>query len=182
MTRDPSLLLRCCVEAARAAGNYALENKPRRSEIHQRFSHDIKLKLDLESQACAFEVVQCHFPEDSILGEEGSRKTDGEYEWVIDPIDGTVNFFHGLNWWCSSVAVRRGKDIIAGAVYAPEQHMLFEAHADAESLLNGKPIRHSTVENLADALVVTGSEKEISLNRLPLATAQAIALDAGDER
>lgn len=99
----------------------------------------------------------------------------GHVEWIIDPIDGTVNFFHGLPWWCSSVAVRVHGRVVAGAVYAPEVSMLFAAAVDQPSRLNDEVIRVSSIQRLADALIVTGSEKEMNPDHPPLATAQSLA-------
>lgn len=173
--RPLDLLLQCCVESARAAADHAVAQKRRRHEVHQRFTHDVKLALDLECQAVATSVIHRHFPGDTILGEEGSHAGGEGIEWVVDPIDGTVNFFHGVPWWCSSVAVRLGERVLAGAVYAPEQGMLFEASCSTPTRLNGAPVRASTVETLADSLVITGSEKELTPGKLPLATAQMMA-------
>ena len=163
------------MNAARAAGCHAMDHRPRRGEIHERFAHDIKLKLDHECQAVAERIVHQSFPSSIIVGEEGSREGSGDIEWIIDPIDGTVNYFHGLNWWCSSVAVRVNNRIVAGAVYAPEVNMLFTASVNGAAHLNQSVIKASGISTLADALVVTGSEKELSPDAPPLATAQQLA-------
>jgi len=175
--RDPRDFLDVCFEAVKAAGSHAVQHKPRRTEIHERFSHDVKLKLDLECQFKATEAIHRHFPGDSILGEEGSHNGNGSdaVEWIVDPIDGTVNFFHGLTWWCSSVAVRVNGRIVAGAVYAPELSMLFTAAENQPARLNGEIIHVSKITKLSEALLVTGSEKELSLESVPLETAQLLA-------
>jgi len=175
--RDIQIYIDGCIAAVKAAGSHAVQHKPRRVEIHERFSHDVKLQLDHECQAKATEVIQQRFPGDSILGEEGSfRGADGKKtEWIIDPIDGTVNFFHGLTWWCSSVAVRVDGRIVAGAVYAPEASMLFTAAENEPARLNGEIIHVSGIKNLSEVLLVTGSEKELNPGSLPLATAQVLA-------
>lgn len=121
-------------------------------------------------------VILGHFPGDSVLGEEWTAARGGDApEWIVDPIDGTVNFFHGLSWWCSSVAVRYRGRVVAGAVYAPEVDQLFDAMADGPARLNGETIRIESRVGLADALVITGSEKELEPGALPLATAQRFA-------
>lgn len=170
-------LLAVCREAASSAGDYAVRHRPRSTEIHERFSHDVKLRLDHECQAEVTSIIHRHFPEACIIGEEGSSGKAGpeELEWIVDPIDGTVNYFHGLGWWCSSVAVRRGGAVLAGTVYAPEVNMLFDAVAGGDARLNERPIRVSPGRLLAESLVVTGSEKELEPGRPPLATAQCLA-------
>ncbi|MEM7395944.1 MAG: inositol monophosphatase family protein, partial [Verrucomicrobiota bacterium] len=113
-------LLACAVEAARRAGDHAQSQSHRRHEVLQRFDHDVKLNLDREAQDKAEEVIQHHFPHHAILGEEGEVAGEsGEWRWVIDPIDGTVNFAHQMPLWCSSVAIQKNKKSVAGAVYVP---------------------------------------------------------------
>lgn len=163
MNRDD--LLACAVEAARAAGDHALRNVQRRGEVAQRFAHDVKLHLDLESQHKAEEVIRAAFPAHAILGEEKGVHVSGaeppaasgaEPLWIIDPIDGTVNFSHGLPLWCSSVAVRVGEDVVAGAVYLPAMRETYTAALGGPALCNGQPIRVSGTARLEDALVLTG--------------------------
>jgi len=174
--RAQDWLREVCIEAARQAGRHALDQRHRRGDVHQRFAHDIKLKLDHECQETAMRVILGHFPGDSVLGEEWTTARGGDApEWIVDPIDGTVNFFHGLSWWCSSVAVRHRGRVVAGAVYAPEVDQLFDAMADGPARLNGETIRIESRVGLADALVITGSEKELEPGALPLATAQRFA-------
>ena len=115
-------LLECAVHAVRTAGKHALDNRGRRTEIVKRTPHDVKLRLDIECQQKAEAAIRARFPTHAILGEEdestgGSPVSNPEYEWIIDPIDGTVNFSHGLRRWCCSIAVRQGETMLAGAVY-----------------------------------------------------------------
>ena len=167
MSKIPSHddLLACAVEAARAAGNHALANIHRRNEVAQRFAHDVKLHLDLECQKKAEEVIRNAFPSHPVLGEEGgSFDAAAELLWIVDPIDGTVNFMHGLPLWCSSVAVRAGGEVVAGAVYLPVMKECFTAALDRPAMRNGEPIHASETESLADAIVLTGLSKNIGEN------------------
>jgi myo-inositol-1(or 4)-monophosphatase len=174
---DDAFLLDVAVSTARAAGRHALDHKPRRVEVHQRFAHDIKLQLDRECQAVAAASIHARCPDAPILGEEASHgeQTPAGLQWVVDPIDGTLNFFHGLPWWCCSVAVRRGDQVVAGAVYAPELDRMYAASRTTTSTLNGEPIRVSATRDLAEALLVSGSEKEMTPGHRPLDTAQSLA-------
>ena len=174
--RPISPLLACCRDAARAAGLHALREKARRFEVHEKFSHDVKLQLDREAQKHAVEAIHRVYPGDPILGEEWTVEGNGSgVEWIIDPIDGTVNFFHGVPWWCSSVAVRVDGVVVAGAVYAPEVDHLYEASIESPALCNGVILKVADTRRLADALLVTGSEKEMNPIDPPLATAQRLA-------
>jgi len=158
-------LLAIAVEAVLAAGHHALTNIHRRNEVAQRFDHDVKLLLDSECQKKAEEVIRGAYPAHHILGEEGGSFDAGaDVLWIIDPIDGTVNFMHGLPLWCSSVAVRSGGEIVAGAVYVPVMKECFTAALDRPAMCNGRPIQPSGTDRLADAIVLTGLSKNLDEN------------------
>lgn len=161
--RRPELeaLLNCCVAAARAAALHALSNSARRRQATRRFAHDVKLALDLESQRAAEAVIRRANPSHSILGEEqSSGRGNNPWRWVIDPIDGTVNFLHGSPWWCSSVAVQHEGRTVAGAVFGPEYDELFTAHSAGPALCNGRLIRVSDTHAMGSALICTGIVKQ----------------------
>jgi len=153
------------IAAVRAAGEHALTNRNRRHEISEGFAHDVKLQLDLECQAIAEKTILAAFPDHFILGEEGSAGVaDAEYVWIIDPIDGTVNFHHGLAQWCSSIAVQHKKETVAGAVFAPMLNELFSATIDTPAECNGTIIHCSHVSDAAKALALTGVSKKVDTN------------------
>ena len=158
---DLDALLACAIAAARAAGLHALRHSRRRREVALRFAHDIKLILDRECQAVAERVIRRRFPRHGILGEEDSRaRPPADIRWIIDPIDGTVNFFHGLPLWCCSVAVQVRGRTVAGAVFAPELEECYTARMGRPAHCNGKPIAVSTISRLKDAVIATGIAKE----------------------
>jgi myo-inositol-1(or 4)-monophosphatase len=155
-------LMQVAVRAAKAAGDHAQNNRARRKEVNESFAHDVKLVLDMEAQKAAEEVIFSTYPDHAILGEEEEIPNDAaDYEWVIDPIDGTMNFSHGFEYWCSSVAVRQGQTIIAGCVYAPQLNALYTAHHKGEATLNGETIRISAEDQLKNSLIMTGISKEM---------------------
>lgn len=150
-------LLEAVIETARAAGSFALANKHRRHEVAVMCSHDVKLQLDIETQQIAEEAILAQYPDHTILGEEGQVEARADvYEWVIDPIDGTVNYTNDLLGWCTSVAVRLNGKTIAGCVYAPELDECYFASIDSPARCNGKPISPSSTATLAKALIHTG--------------------------
>ncbi len=176
-------LLACAVDAARAAGLHAQSNFSRRHEVAERFAHDVKLQLDSECQRKAEQVIRRFFPGHRVLGEEG-----GEFEagpaplWIIDPIDGTVNFMHGLPFWCSSVAVRVGGEVVAGAVYLPALDECFTASSDEPAQCNGRLIRVSPTATLGESIVLTGLSKNIDENLHTLDILKAVSLRAQKAR
>lgn len=158
---DIPSLLDCAVRAARAAGGHALQNHARRGEIAERLKHDVKLQLDIEAQQEAERVILHAFPDHAILGEEGATDAADQPRWIIDPIDGTVNFTHGMPLWCSCVGVEFRGQMLAGAVYAPQMEELYTASIEHPALCNGNPIQASSTSRLEDALILTGLTKTI---------------------
>jgi len=155
-------LLDVAICAAEVAGRHALENKDRRTEANETFNHDIKLVLDVECQQIAEKVIASEFPDHGILGEEDARSSNiSAYEWIIDPIDGTMNYTHGFPYWCCSVAVRCHDKILAGCVYAPEFNEFYTAHVEKPAKCNGDPIHASDTRHLAEAIVFTGLSKHM---------------------
>jgi len=163
-------LLEAARAAAQAAGQHALRNRERRSEVVATFAHDVKLRLDLESQEVAESVLRQRFPHHRIRGEESTGPAagpdDGTCEWIIDPIDGTVNFSHGLPLWCCSIAVRAAGRMRAGVVYAPALDECYTATDDGPAECNGRRLAVSSVDSLSTALIMTGLDKGID-PRLP---------------
>lgn len=161
MIPPPASLLDLARRAACAAGDHVLASLSRRADTDLVSRHDIKHKLDREAQEIATATIQGARPDDAILGEETADcplpKT--AVRWVIDPIDGTINFTHGLPLWCCSVAAQVGGRSVAGVVYAPEMRLRFEAMADGPAICNGCALRVSTTERLDLALVHTGADK-----------------------
>lgn len=147
--------------AARRAGEHVLANLHRRHDASSVKRADIKHKLDVEAEEVAISVIRSAFPDHAILAEEScnTTPTDADVLWIIDPIDGTVNFFHGLPIWCCSIAVQVKGVTTAAAVYLPEMGELYEATIDGPALCNSSPIRVSDATQLELAMIATGADK-----------------------
>ncbi len=159
-------LLDTAICAAEAAGKHALANKTRRTESTETFAHDVKLVLDMECQKIAEKVILSEFPEHGILGEEDVRiAPEGDYEWVIDPIDGTMNYTRGFPYWCVSIAVRHNGRMLAGCVFAPESNEYYTAHIEEEAKCNGKAIHVSDTTRMDEAMVFTGISKHMETDQ-----------------
>jgi len=186
-------LLNCAIAAARKAGDHALANLDRRREADAITHHDVKLKLDVECQAIADAVVRETFPNHTILGEEDDHSNvapptaeesvlwpmePDDCTWVIDPIDGTVNFSHGLPRWCCSIGVLQGGRPVAGAVYAPALGRLYTATNESGSTCNGEAIHVSDTATLKESIVMTGVDRHKDGRVPPLAVFNAIANEA----
>jgi myo-inositol-1(or 4)-monophosphatase len=155
-------ILKCAEDAAKLAGDYALKNKKRRNETIKRFKHDVKLALDRECQKIVSREINKKFPSHHILGEEDEEHkiaSDNSF-WIIDPIDGTVNFSHGIPFWCCSVAYTYQGAIVAGAVYAPELKRLYSATIKSKAKCNGELLAISNTNNIEKTIVLTGLDKK----------------------
>ena len=161
MTPSATILLAVAQQAARRAGEHVLAHLGRRLDTHKILRHDIKHKLDQEAQDVATSTIRAAFPDHAILGEETADAIlpDTEVRWVIDPIDGTINFTHGLPLWCCSVAAQIHGQSVAGAVFAPELGLLFTAQAGGSARCNDQPLRVSDTARLDQALIHTGADK-----------------------
>lgn len=161
--------------AAKAAGAIMRKNLRQEKKANEVTSHDIKLELDVLCQKLIEKKLAAAFPEITVLGEEGdSSLADAEYRWVVDPIDGTVNFAYGIPHACVSIALQRRvaevQDLksktqssvyesIVGVIYDPFQDELWTAIRGQAAKLNGRVIHVSARRNLADCIVSLGFSK-----------------------
>ena len=163
----PSLdeLLDFAVTASHAAVGHAMANLHRRKESDAIYPHDVKLALDRECQEKAEAVLRARCPDFEILGEETPERARRPGPlWIIDPIDGTVNFSHGLRHWCNSIALQIDGRLVVGVVQAPELGELFTATAERPSELNGQRIQVSSVERMSGSLALTGIAKSFDVD------------------
>lgn len=114
-------------------------------------------KADVACQKAILKIIQKNFPQHDFLAEEdGLKNTGSAYKWVIDPIDGTTNFAHGMPHFSISVALAYKNEIILGGVYDVCMDEMFLARKGKGATLNGKKIQVSSVKKLENALLVTG--------------------------
>jgi myo-inositol-1(or 4)-monophosphatase len=134
-------LLAVAVEAARRGGALLLDRARRGAErdvTSKSTPTDLVSEADLASERAIRELLATRRPQDGFVGEEGgSSEGVSGLSWVVDPLDGTVNFLFGIPQWCVSVAVRDLDGTIAGAVYDPNREELFTATRDGPALLSG---------------------------------------------
>ena len=122
---------------------------------------DLVTQADLESERLILNAIRTAFPEHAILAEE-SGESDGrevgraEYRWLVDPLDGTTNFAHGLPLFAVALALQQGDRLILAVTYDPLRDELFVAQAGQGATLNGQPIRVSNTSVLRRALMATG--------------------------
>jgi len=166
--------LTVAVKAARAAGGLMRKNFHAPKRINEEIQHDIKLELDVRCQRLIERTLLQSFPQTAVLGEEGTVGDLGaEHRWVVDPIDGTVNFAYGIPHACVSIALQErtgaatgqvdpaGGDYrtVLGVVYDPFCEELWTALVTGPARLNGRRITVSSRTRLREAIVAIGFAK-----------------------
>jgi myo-inositol-1(or 4)-monophosphatase len=149
--------------AARAAGRVLLERYggPVEGLDVKSSATDPVSDADREAERTIRELLEAERPDDGLLGEEGSREAgDSGRRWVIDPLDGTVNYLYGIPQWCVSIALEDAEGALAGVVFDPLRDELFSAERGSGAGLNGKQVSVSGVGELSRALVGTGFSYE----------------------
>lgn len=152
------MLKETLLEAARAAaglmkshfgGDYKISSK---SGIN-----DLVTEVDKLCEQAIFTIIRSRYPDHHILSEEsGDLRQDSAYKWIVDPIDGTVNYAHGVPLCCVSVALEKDGQMLMGAVYNPFLEEFFFAERGQGATLNGRKISVSVNPRLETAFLVTG--------------------------
>ena len=171
------------VAAARHAGEVLRRGFDQPFSVIPKTSpHDVVTDYDNAAEAAAIDLISSFYPSHSFLAEESGslEKTDAPVCWIIDPLDGTLNFAHHIPFFCISIAVAVGSEVNAGVIYQPMLNELFVAERGHGAYLNGKKISVSNVSDLQLALVSTGFPYDsINLRKNNIAELKTI-LDSGN--
>jgi myo-inositol-1(or 4)-monophosphatase len=174
--------LAAAVKAARAAGKIMRDHWHRPKRVNSAEAHDIKLELDVRCQKLITKILRTAFPEISLLGEEGETgDASSEYRWVVDPIDGTVNYFFGMPHAAVSIALQRcdkwqetsdkkrrtpfpatrhpSHVTLLGVIYDPFTDELWTTMLGGKTKLNGRVVRVSKRGKPGEAVVAMGFSK-----------------------
>lgn len=159
MPTTPTQLLKTALAAAQLAGSYLLTQSGKLSaeQIREKSANDFVTEVDHTSEAQIIERIRQDFPDHHILAEEsGATVADGNIQWIIDPLDGTMNYIRQIPFYAVSIAARQGNQLLAGVVYNPAQQECFHAIAGGGAYLNDVPIQVSTTDTLSRAFLATG--------------------------
>ena len=163
---------RACEQAARAGGE-VLQQWCGSFGVREKGPADLVTEADFASQKKIQGLLMSQFPNHDFLGEEdgpldiNSPKKEtqtSEFQWIVDPLDGTTNYVHGLPNYCVSVALKQGEQIIVGAIYNPVSDECYTATLGGGAMLNGKPIRVSPVTEMSQALLAASFPAHVSDN------------------
>lgn len=151
--------LEVCEKAVRLAGAVLVEMLGQVT-VKEKGPADLVTEADHASQETVRRTVLAAFPEHDFLGEEdvpgGSPKPGAEFQWILDPLDGTTNYVHQVPHFCVSLALARRDEVVCGAVYDPLLEECFTAERGKGAFLNGQRIQTSGVERLDGALAAVG--------------------------
>jgi myo-inositol-1(or 4)-monophosphatase len=146
--------------AARTAGELLRKNFGRSQHVNAALAHDIKLAIDVQAQDLITKALLREFPEHSVYGEEGIvGDQSSEHQWIVDPLDGTVNYFYRIPHFCVSIALRLKGEIIVGVIYDPMRDEIWSAQKGEKPRLNGEYFNVSQRAELSEAVVSVGLAK-----------------------
>ena len=151
-------MLNIAVSAARAAGKIILRHRNRIESlsIETKRRNDFVSEVDYLAEQEIIRIIHRAHPEHGILAEESGGRQGNEFQWLVDPLDGTTNFLHGFPQYAVSIALRHKGRLQLGVVYDPFKEELFAANRGDGATLNNHKIRVSTLSGLSGALLGTG--------------------------
>ena len=153
-------MLPTAIAAARAAGELLRERFGRTLRVDEELHHDVKLEVDKLAEEVIVRTVTRAFPDHAVLGEERGAAGTSSHRWVIDPLDGTINYFHGIPHFAVSVALEVDGEPRVGVIYDPMRDELFACERGRGATLNGRPVRVNAVSDPRQAIFACGFTKE----------------------
>lgn len=158
------------VALARSAGRIALDffRNPHRIKTQEKANaQDMVSQVDREIEILIREAIAEKFPRDRVIGEEfGADEREADFAWVIDPIDGTAPFVHGIPAWCISIAITNAGGHVAGIIFAPCSGELFTARAGGGATLNDVPIHVSPKATIASGIIGIGASHRVPATKV----------------
>lgn len=175
---EPRELLEACVEAARRGGAVLRERWGKARTVELKGGIDLVTDADRASEAEVLGFLHARFPAAAVLAEESGRSggAPGGIRFVVDPLDGTTNYAHGLPQFAVNVAALDAEGLAAGATYDPLRDELFTASRGGGAALNGARLSASGARDLGSALLVTGFPYDIHVDPAPLRLFEAFVV------
>ena len=151
-------MVNIAVRAAREAGAIMMRhvNRLEALEVIDKGRNEFVSQVDRMAEDTIIDVIREYHPEHSILAEESGQQGEHEYQWIIDPLDGTTNYLHGFPVFAVSIAVSRAGQLEHGVVYDPHRQEVFTASRGQGAQLDGRRIRVSKHLRLHQSLLATG--------------------------
>lgn len=157
--KDLAALLDAVAQQCRTVGDFILEQRPKMSEEHieEKSLNSLVSYVDKQAEQRLVDGLKVLLPEAGFLAEEGTQSKRGDkYNWIIDPLDGTTNFLHGLPLFAISIALEKEGELVLGVIYELGQKELFTAYKGGGAFLNGHPIQAKNNSEISKGLFATG--------------------------
>jgi myo-inositol-1(or 4)-monophosphatase len=149
--------LEAVLSAAKEAGEVLRKGFGRQHSVRYKGEVDLVTEVDEQAEQVIKEILLGAFPAYGMLAEEGGALVGVEdARWIVDPLDGTINYAHEMPIFCVSIALQRAREVVLGVVHDPMHEETFVAERSRSATLNGEPIRVSDTEELIQALIATG--------------------------
>jgi myo-inositol-1(or 4)-monophosphatase len=169
VVKGPSAFVSAAIDAAMQAGTLLQQMLPESRAVKdvttKRNPSDYVTRGDRIAEALIARVLRERFPDHGILAEEGTSHAGAEYRWIIDPIDGTTNFVHGVPLFAVSIALEQRQELVAGVIYHPSMDELFGAERGRGAFLRHRehqePLRVSDIGEVTESMVATGQPYDI---------------------
>ena len=153
--------LSLATHAALTAGQLLRQHFGGDAVVDEATHHDIKLALDKQSQELITGILLDARPGDALYGEEGiAGNQQSSRQWIVDPIDGTVNFYYGIPHFCVSIALRVAGEIVVGVIHDPMVGETWTVEKGCPAMLNDRPIHASTRDTFAQSILFVGCGKD----------------------
>jgi myo-inositol-1(or 4)-monophosphatase len=150
-------MLNFAIDLAHRAGALLRGRQEQERSVESKGFADVVTDADKASEALIVAAIRERYPDHGVVAEEGGQAAGaGEYQWLIDPLDGTLNYLHGMPVYCVSLAALRNGELHIGVVYDPSRGELFAAERGRGARCNGRALRVSATARLAEALLTTG--------------------------
>ncbi len=160
-------MLEIAIEAALEAGKYLKANVDNIQHVERKEGQATNLvtEMDKRSERMIIEKIKQYYPDHDFLGEEtGGHDVKSDYRWIIDPLDGTVNFTHGLPYYCVSIGLEYKGTIQLGVIFDPSSGELFTAERGKGAYLNHQRLQVTKTNKLIESMLVTGFPYNVSEN------------------
>lgn len=153
------------IEAALAAGKIQRDRCDKVGPVRYKGEIDPVTEVDLLCEKTIIETIKKRFPDHDFLAEESGKESGNKLsknKWIIDPLDGTVNYAHGYPCYCVSIGFERDGEVVVGVIYNPSLDELFVAEKGKGATMNSKPISVSSTSSLKQSLLATGFAYDVT--------------------
>ena len=169
VVKGPSAFISAAIDAALQAGKLLQqmlpESRASKDVATKRNPSDFVTRGDRMAEALIARMLRERFPDHGILAEEGTSHAGAEYRWIIDPIDGTTNFVHGVPLFAVSIALEQRQELVAGVIYHPSVDELFGAERGGGAFLRRRehqePLKVSEISEVTHSMVATGQPHDV---------------------